>query len=96
MDQFVHLPEFRVMICKKCHYAVLPSEINSHFTKTPEHDLSKPSRRQIQERVAKVDGLIRTREMLREGFVYPPPTAAAISALGLPETDGLRCTFEDN
>ena len=96
MNQFIHLPEFRVIVCKKCQYAVLPNEIDTHFTKSPVHDLSKASRQSIKEKVARVEGLIKNKEMLAEGFVYPPPTAPAIPMLGTPKTDGLRCTFESN
>jgi hypothetical protein len=97
MDQFIHLPKFRVIVCKKCQYAVLPNEIDRHFTKTPDHGLSKASRSHIKERAARIEGLIQDQKALAaEGFALPPPTATAIAALGHPKTDGLRCTFEVN
>ena len=64
MDQFIHLPEFRVIICKKCQFAVLPSEVDAHFRREPVHGLSKESRRAIVNQVRKVDGLIKDKSML--------------------------------
>jgi hypothetical protein len=88
------LPEFRVIICHKCQYAVLPSEIDSHFTKTPVHSLSKPSRQYIIQKVAKIGGLIQNQqELQRDGFIFPSPGSTAIPELGEPKTDGLGCTF---
>jgi len=57
MDQFIHLPTFQVIICKKCAYAVLPSEIDTHFSKKPEHALEKADRQIVINKVAKVDGV---------------------------------------
>lgn len=74
----------------------MPNEIDSYFTKTLIHDLSKASWCSIKERIAQVEGLIKDKKMLKDGFVYSPPTTAAISALESPKTNGLGCTFENN
>ncbi|KAH8749813.1 hypothetical protein BGZ57DRAFT_1010455 [Hyaloscypha finlandica] len=66
MDQFIHLPEFRVIICKKCKYAVLPSQIDSHFTPQRPHGFVKE--------VAKVDGLILTEEALKQSHGWKTPS----------------------
>lgn len=95
MDQFIHLPEFRVIICKKCQFAVLPSEIDAHFTREPVHGLNKESRRFIKERVLRIDGLIQNKQTLSQvRFKYPPPNTMAIPGLEKPRTDGLGCTLE--
>lgn len=94
MDQFTHLPEVRVIICRKCQYAVLPSEIDSHFTKSPDHRLRKASRRYIIQEVAKIGGLIQDQQQLRDGFTFPPPGSPAIPELGEPKKDGLGCTLQ--
>jgi hypothetical protein len=97
MDQFIHLPEHRVVICRKCQYAVLPSEIDAHFTKKPEHALDKPSRRRITNAVAEIDGLISNGEVLQHGgFQFPPSTSEAIPELLPPRRNGLRCKFNTN
>lgn len=94
MDQFIHLPEFRVIICKKCQYAVLPSEIDTHFQKTPIHSLNHPSRQRIVQQVAMIHGLIQDEKQLKqEWFSFPPSTSPAIPELGEPKRDGLRCKY---
>ena len=86
-----------MIICKKCQFAVLPSEIDAHFTREPVHGLSKESRRFIINQVRKIDGLIQNRLMLSQvGFKYPPPDTIAIPGLAKPKTDGLGCPFEKN
>jgi hypothetical protein len=63
MDRFIHLPEFRVIICKECKYAVLPSHIMAHLAGKP-HRLEVDERRRIADTVAEVDGLITNEEVL--------------------------------
>jgi hypothetical protein len=58
MEQFAYLPEFRVIIYRKCQYAVLPSEINTYFQKSPVHGLSKQGRQYIIQKVARIRSLI--------------------------------------
>ena len=95
MDQFTHLPEFQVIVCRKCKHAVLPSQIDTHFTKKPDHALDKPSRQQIFDAVFRIPNLISNEDILRErGFQYPPATAAQIPELSSPKTNGNRCKFE--
>src|SRR5258706_2506639 len=93
MDQFIHLRQWRVIVCKKCQYAVLPSEIDTHFQKSPIHALSKKDRVYIANQVAKINRLICDEEQLKSEFVFPPPNNPPIAALKEPMTDGLRCKF---
>ena len=82
MDQFIHLPEFRVIIYKKYTYTVLPSQINSHFTPQCPHGFVKQERERIIKEVAKVDGLILTEEVLKQcEFPFPVDTVEPIIAL---------------
>jgi hypothetical protein len=95
MDQFIHLPEFRVIICKKCQYAVLPSQIDSHFTPKRPHGYKKEERRRIIGRVAEIDNLIQDEEALKQcEFTFPLDTVEPITALAAPQVNGFRCTFE--
>jgi Orsellinic acid/F9775 biosynthesis cluster protein D len=92
MDQFIHLPEFRIIICKECKYAVLPSYIDTHFATKP-HKSSKKERQEISEEVGKIEGLIGNEETLRRSeFPFPPATSQPIAALGKPNKNGLQCT----
>jgi hypothetical protein len=94
MEYFIHVPEFQVIICKKCHYAVLPSYIQAHFAPEPQHGLEKRERQRIVDAVAEVDGLIRNNEILRQcEFPFPPSTSKPIAALAKPKKNGMRCTF---
>jgi hypothetical protein len=94
MDQFIHLPEFQVIICKKCKYAVLPSQIDSHFTPQRPHGFTKQERGRIVKEVAKVNRLILNEEALKQcEFPFPVDTTEPMVALQAPQTNGLRCTF---
>jgi hypothetical protein len=94
MDQFIHLPEFRVIICKKCKYAVLPSQIDAHFTPQRPYGFVKQERERIVQEVAKVNRLILNEEALKQcEFPFPVDIAEPIPALQAPQTNGLRCTF---
>lgn len=94
MEYFTHLPEFQVVVCKACQYAVLPSHINAHLAAKPQHGLEKKERQRIVEKVAKIKGLINDIEALgRCEFPFPPPTSNPISALAPPKKDYIKCTF---
>ena len=95
MDYFIHLPEFHVVICKKCKYAVLPSHIDTHFTPERPHGFTKQERQRIADAIAEIDGLIGNEETLKRcEFQFPLDTSEPIGALATPRTNGFRCTFE--
>lgn len=97
MEYLHHLPEFSVVTCKTCKYAVLPSEIDAHFGAKGGHKFNKRTRDRIDQEVAKITGLIQDEESLRQcSFPFPLPTAEPVAALGPPETDGLRCMKKVN
>src|ERR1700761_608777 len=94
MDRFIHLPEFGVIVCKQCQYAVLPSNINTHFAADP-HKLEVEERRKIIQEVATVDGLIVDEEMLRQSeFLFPAGTTKPIEGLAAPKRGALQCMFQ--
>ena len=94
MDQFIHLPEFRVIICRKCKYAVLPTQIDAHFTAQRPHGFKKQERERIIRKVAEIDGLILHEEALKQcEFPFTVDTSEPIPALGVPKTNGKRCTY---
>jgi hypothetical protein len=95
MDQFIHLPELRVIVCKTCKYAVLPSNIDAHFTPAEPHGFTKEVRRRIIAEIAQVRGLIGNEEALQRcEDPFPADTSAPIAALADPQPDGFRCAFE--
>jgi len=93
MDQFIHLQQWLVIVCKKCQYTVLPSEIDIHFQKSPIYGLSKKDRRYIASQVAKINRLIRDEEQLKSKFVFPLSIILPIAVLQEPKTNRLRCIF---
>ena len=93
MDQLIHLLEYRIIVCKRCKYAVLPSQIDAHFASKP-HKADKKERQRIAEAVAEINGLIENEEALKSEFVFPVATSTPIAALAQPKKNGLQCTFE--
>jgi hypothetical protein len=74
-----------VIIYKKCKYAVLPSQIDAHFTPPRLHGFVKRERERITQEVAKVDGLILDEEVLKQcEFPFPVHIAEPIPALQAP------------
>ena len=95
MDYIIHLPEFRIVICKTCWYAILPSEIDAHFRIEQPHGFTKEARGVIVQRVGRIEGLIQDQRELKEcKFPFPPDTSGPIVALGTPNANGVRCVFD--
>jgi hypothetical protein len=95
MEHIVHLPEFSIVVCRECAYAVLPSHINTHFARTRPHGFTQASRQRIVEAVASIEGLVADEEELRQReFPFPADTSTPIGTLAPPRTGGLRCTVE--
>ncbi|KAG9241063.1 hypothetical protein BJ878DRAFT_558988, partial [Calycina marina] len=95
MDRFIHLSDFRVIVCKECKYAVLPGHIDTHFAGKP-HYLEVKERRRIADKVAdQVNGLIMNEEALRRwDFQFPAPTSPPIEWLAKPIKGALQCMIE--
>lgn len=93
MDQFNHLPEFRLIICRKCNFAVLPSHINAHFARKP-HELKKEICREIENKVAYINGLILNKQELKQNhFPFSPAIVDPILALQTPRTNKKGCSL---
>src|SRR5450432_3241474 len=95
MEHIIHVPEYRVVVCKKCQYAVLPSELESHFQPREPHGLTKEAREVVAERVGRIEGLIRDRKELQQcRFPFPVDTSEAVAVLGVAKSSGFRCTIK--
>jgi uncharacterized protein (DUF2225 family) len=90
MNPFIHLPKYSVVVCKKCKYAVLPSQIDTHLKNRKKHGYDKGQRQAIIQEVAKIPGLIQS-EVQLEAFQFPPKTAIGIPELKAPRPNGLKC-----
>ena len=97
MEHIAHLPEFRVVVCKGCAYAVLPSHIDAHFAHMRPHKFTRPLRQRIIDAVASIKGLVGNDEELQQcEFPFPADTSTLIAALAMPQTGGLRCTVRSS
>ena len=96
MEHIIYLPEYGVVVCKQCQYAILPSEISSHFERKRPHHFTKAVRQQITQKVAEIQGLIQDQGELK-GCIFPFPidTAEPVTALGEPKANGFRCTIQN-
>ena len=65
IDQFIYLPEFQVIIYKKCKYTVLSSQIDSYFTPKRPHRYTKQERQRIANQVIEISGLRQDEEALK-------------------------------
>src|SRR5271155_3016024 len=90
MNPFIHLPQYSVIVCRKCKYAILPSQIDAHLRNKKKHGYSKEERQTVIQEVAKIPGLIQS-EVQLEAFQFPPKTAIGIPELKAPKPNGLKC-----
>jgi len=54
MDPFIHLPDYKVIVCTDCQYAVLPSQISHHLSSSTRHNMAKGVRERIAEEVIRI------------------------------------------
>ena len=70
---------------------MLPSEIDTYFSKKLEHVLEKADCQRIINEVAKVDRLIRNEKVLKQmQFLFPEATSEPIEGLALLRTNRMR------
>ena len=94
MEPFVHLPEYRIIICVECKHAVLPSHVDAHLKDENKHNASKEEQERIYQEVQQIEGLIEERAELNK-ISFPPPSNPPISILQEPRKDGIQCQLED-
>jgi len=73
----------------------LPSHIDAHFIRKPQHGLEKKEQQRIASEIAEIDGLIGNEDELSQcEFLFPPATSKPITALDEPKKDYIQCTFK--
>ncbi len=80
MDPFVYLLEYRVVVCIKYKYTVLPSNINTYLRDENTHNMPKESRGLVVQEIQKIQGLITSRADLNR-LVFPPVSNPPIPVL---------------
>lgn len=89
IEPFVFLRRYRVVVCRRCQFAVVGDEVATHLQKRHK-DMSAPSRKIICITISGIENIIHNQTGLRD-FIYPPPTTSYIPELAPPQTDGLKC-----
>jgi hypothetical protein len=86
---FIHQRECKIIICKRCRFAVNPASIKGHI-QSKHKTVTKSQCAQV---VAFIDGIPQVAQ--RQEYVkYPDASSPAI--LGIPVyTNGLRCVFKN-
>ncbi len=79
----VYLPEFSIVICKVCRFAIQPKAISSHLLR---HHIYRNNRRQILEYVSQLK--------LLEPHEVAVPLPGTLSLLHLPVFSGYKCNFQ--
>ncbi|OTB09686.1 hypothetical protein K445DRAFT_28399, partial [Daldinia sp. EC12] len=87
---FYYLSDYRVVICTRCRYACLSSEVDAHLRRLEHANIIRARRIEIVRAVQAIPEIRRTQDDLLD-FPYPPPTSPAIPQLPPPANDGLGC-----
>jgi superfamily II DNA helicase RecQ len=88
-DVFQHFAEYRVIVCKRCQYAVRPDHVQAHLQQA-HRTTSKDQRESIARVLAEWRDVARKKDDVR----YPHPHDAPISGLPI-YSDGLKCNGSD-
>jgi uncharacterized protein (DUF2225 family) len=82
---FQHLPQHRIVICKTCQYAVIPSQIRGHLQR---HHRATTSavQQSIQNTIEQLSDIAED----HKDVVYPIKSIAPIGCLPV-YTDGFQC-----
>ena len=83
---FAHHREYRVIICKRCKYAVNPAQAKGHI-QSKHRTISTTQCAQIVALIDRLSEIARSPEDVR----YPDPVGAAVPGIPVYE-NGLRCT----
>src|SRR6186713_1535079 len=93
MDRFDCIQRHRIIVCKSCKFAVLPSHLNAHLA-SAKHRFSKAERVKIQQQIAAWPGLLQNEADLNHLFIprdIPEPFEHITKYI-----DGKKCNFSDS
>ena len=86
---FDHLPHYRVILCRKCHFAPIPHQVETHLGSFHRY-LSSEQRQVITREILSLSNLAH----VEADVIYPQPGSAPVP--GLPAYyDGLCCRAKD-
>jgi hypothetical protein len=90
IDPFMHLLEYKVIVCIKCKYAVLLNNIDTHLRDENTHNIAKESKGLIVQEIQKIQGLITSKSDLNR-LIFPLASNPPIPVLQEPRIDGKKC-----
>ena len=82
---FQHLPEYQVIVCKRCQFAVVPAQVDSHV-RSHHKTIPKSERQSIVETVATLSNIAQEPGQVQ----YPSMDSKPVDGLPVYD-DGLRC-----
>lgn len=89
IEPFHWLPAYKVIICKKCRFACVANEVETHLS-SRNHGIVATERRAIAASVQALPDIHRTQQDLDQ-FRYPDAACAENPLLQPAENDGLAC-----
>lgn len=92
MEPFRYVPEFNVVVCKDCGFAVLPTHVNAHLG-GPKHKVDAARRKGVTETIGQINGLIRIEGQLAAEFKQPTQPVRPIQHLPV-HNNGFVCQWE--
>ena len=93
MEPFVHLPEYRIIVCTECKHAVLPGHVDTHLKDPDKHNAGNEERERICQKMQQIE--VRTKRTEFNKISFPPPNRPPIPILQEPRKDGLKCELKD-
>ncbi|KAJ5742231.1 hypothetical protein N7533_011640 [Penicillium manginii] len=87
---FLQLPEYRVIVGRKCQHAIQPTKIVTHL-RHPNHRIPTLDAQYIQYTVSTWQGFVQE----PQGLIFPHSVIYPIPGLAV-YTDGLSCTVLEN
>jgi len=88
VEVFEHVPEWQVVVCKQCQYAVWPTQITAHLT-SQKHSHSPQVAQSIADEIAQWPGVI----WYPSQFECPSVVSQRIPQLSLFD-DGIQCLHQ--
>ena len=89
MDLFEYLPQYQVLVCKSCHYAVSPLHLHQHLPKQHRDIASCRTKKDIQAVLRIVTSAYDLKDPACESMRFPPSNSPPLPHLLLRE--GFRC-----
>ncbi|RYP59361.1 hypothetical protein DL771_010908 [Monosporascus sp. 5C6A] len=92
MSRYVYDFGVRLIICKKCRFACVAGEVESHLDGGADHATrSAGKRRAITQKVQQIPEILVNQAQLGVSFQFSDPACAAVPFLQRPADDGLGC-----